>query len=81
MTMKKRIFWVALAGLGGAMLVYVWMFDATADGESYSVSLNSPVTFPVDICLFPLGLFLLGLFLLDLYLLIGIQGGNNAKSA
>ena len=49
MTMKKRIFWVALASLGGAMLVYVWMFDATADGESYSVSLNSPVTFPVDI--------------------------------
>ena len=25
------------------------LHDATADGEPYSVSLNSPVTFPVDI--------------------------------
>ena len=50
MTMKKRIFWLALAVLGGAvLLVQSPLFDATADGEPYSTSLNSPVTFPVDI--------------------------------
>ncbi len=50
MTMKKRIFWLALAALGGALLlIQVALFDATADGEPYSTSLNSPVSFPVDI--------------------------------
>lgn len=50
MTMKQRIFWLALAALGGALLlVQTPVFDATADGRPYSVSLNSPVTFPVDI--------------------------------
>ena len=49
MTMKQRIFWLALAALGGALLVQTPVFDATADGAPYSVSLNSPVTFPVDI--------------------------------
>ena len=49
MTMKQRIFWLALAALGGALLAQTPVFDATADGTPYSVSLNSPVTFPADI--------------------------------
>ena len=50
MTMKRRIIWVALGLLGLALLLLqAPVFDATADGEPYSVSLNSPVTFPVDI--------------------------------
>ena len=50
MTMKQRIFWLALATLSGAiLLIQTIVFDATADGKPYSVSLNSPVTFPVDI--------------------------------
>lgn len=50
--MKKRILWItALAAfLGGALLLdRIPVVDATADGKPYSVSLNSPVTFPVDI--------------------------------
>lgn len=50
MIMKKYIFWLALAAFGGiALLTQAPVFDATADGEPYSVSLHSPVTFPVDI--------------------------------
>ncbi len=50
MILKKRIFWLALAVLGGAaLLVQAVVLDAAADGKPYSVSLNSPVTFPVDI--------------------------------
>lgn len=33
--------------IGGALLPAT--IDATADGEKYSVSLNSPAKFPVDI--------------------------------
>ena len=47
--MQKRIFWLALAGLAAVLLLRVVVIDATAAGESYTVSLNSPVTFPVDI--------------------------------
>ncbi len=47
---KQRIFWLALAVFVGAtLLIQARMFDAAAEGEPYSVSLNSPVTFPVDI--------------------------------
>lgn len=51
MTIKQRIFWLALIALGGILLIQTMPFDATADanGKPYSVSLNSPVTFPVDI--------------------------------
>jgi len=53
MGMRKfmlRFALVALASLilsGGALLHTA--IDATADGEPYSVSLNSPAKFPVDI--------------------------------
>ena len=50
---KKRIFRLAAltAIVGGALFIaQTWVFDdATADGAPYSVSLNSPATFPVDI--------------------------------
>ena len=50
---KKRIFRLAAltAIVGGALFIaQTWVFDdATADGTPYSVSLNSPATFPVDI--------------------------------
>lgn len=50
MIMKKRILWFALAAFVGLLLlIQAFVFDATADGKPYSVSLNSPVTFPVDI--------------------------------
>ena len=51
-TIKRRILWLALAAFGiAALLLQILVFDATAtaDGEPYSVSLHSPVTFPVDI--------------------------------
>lgn len=50
--MKKTLFRLALAVVVGAaavLLLRTTAFEATADGEPYSVSLNSPVTFPVDI--------------------------------
>ncbi len=39
----------ALAVFGLIWLGQAAIFDAAADGESYSVSLNSPISFPVDI--------------------------------
>ncbi len=53
-TIKRRILWLALAAFGiAALLFQILVFHAdataTADGEPYSVSLHSPVTFPVDI--------------------------------
>lgn len=47
--MRKFMLRFALASLfvvGGALPAAI---DATADGEPYSVSLNSPAKFPVDI--------------------------------
>ncbi len=50
---KNRMLWFALAALVGALLLVQGMgFDAataTASGKPYSVSLNSPAAFPVDI--------------------------------
>ncbi len=49
MTMKKMFFYFALIALVGVAIAQVIERDATADGAPYSVSLNSPATFPVDI--------------------------------
>ncbi len=46
---KKRILWIILAVLGGAILLQPLMFAQAADEKPYSVSINSPVAFPVDI--------------------------------
>ncbi len=52
---KKRMLWFALATLVGALLLVQGLgldaatATATASGKPYSVSLNSPAAFPVDI--------------------------------
>lgn len=46
---KHRIFWLAMAVAGVVMCLKILAPDATADGRPYSVSLNSPAAFPVDI--------------------------------
>ena len=43
---KKYLAWIILALFGGVALTKI---IAVAVGQSYSVSLNSPVAFPVDI--------------------------------
>ena len=50
-TVRRRIFWLALVAMlaGASALIQRTAFDASADGEPYSVSLHSPVTFPIDI--------------------------------
>ncbi len=47
---SKRIGWLVMMLLAVAiLLIQMQVFEATADSKSYTVSLNSPVTFPVDI--------------------------------
>ncbi|MDD9858165.1 MAG: hypothetical protein OXU96_08985 [Gammaproteobacteria bacterium] len=49
-SLRQRISRLTLVALvGAAALIQTTALDATADGAPYSVSLNSPVTFPVDI--------------------------------
>ena len=50
-TVRRCIFWLALVAMlaGASALIQRTAFDASAAGEPYSVSLHSPVTFPIDI--------------------------------
>ncbi|MGI9311264.1 MAG: hypothetical protein ACR2P7_07010 [bacterium] len=44
----RRLAWLALVAFAFALLAHN-RFDVSAAGEPYSVSLNSPASFPVDI--------------------------------